>query len=266
MPEKLTFVALGSSFAAGPTIEPVADPDAMRSKRNYAHIAAERLGANLIDLTVSGATTSTILEETQLTATGAQFAPQIQGVPANADIVTITAGGNDLHFLGSMLFTSWSMNAPDSPLTQMMGQEFTAGIPSPDDDSIEAVVSGLTRIVSAVRDRAPNARTLLIDYLTIIPADSAMQDVLPFAPEQTKTFADIQTALATAFRLAADRSGADLLVASKVSRDHGLGTSTPWVFEFKPEVETTSGSYHPNESGMRAIADEIVHHLSSCHQ
>ena len=53
--------ALGSSFAAGPGIEPVADRLAMRSARNYAHIVAARLGLRLTDLTVSGATTTSAI-------------------------------------------------------------------------------------------------------------------------------------------------------------------------------------------------------------
>lgn len=96
--------ALGSSFAAGPGIHPVADPDAMRSSRNYASLLAARLGADLADLTVSGATTATILHTPQVTMTGAQFPPQVDGLPADADLVTVTAGGNDLQFASSMLF------------------------------------------------------------------------------------------------------------------------------------------------------------------
>ena len=57
--------ALGSSFAAGPTIEPMADVDAMRSTRNYPHLLAAALGAHLVDLTVSGATTANILRTPQ---------------------------------------------------------------------------------------------------------------------------------------------------------------------------------------------------------
>src|SRR3569623_115027 len=66
-------VALGSSFAAGPGIEPVADAGAMRAARNYPHLLAERLGAELTDLTVSGATTGTILSKAQRTLRGARF-------------------------------------------------------------------------------------------------------------------------------------------------------------------------------------------------
>jgi hypothetical protein len=54
--------SLGSSFAAGPGIGPVADRAARRSARNYPHLLAARLGAGLTDLTVSGATTATIID------------------------------------------------------------------------------------------------------------------------------------------------------------------------------------------------------------
>ena len=45
-------VALGSSFAAGPGVEPVLDRSAMRSGRNYAHLVADALGAVLVDATL----------------------------------------------------------------------------------------------------------------------------------------------------------------------------------------------------------------------
>lgn len=43
--------ALGSSFAAGPGIEPIEDAQAMRSSNNYAHQLARRLNAQLNLLT-----------------------------------------------------------------------------------------------------------------------------------------------------------------------------------------------------------------------
>ena len=53
------FVALGSSFAAGPGIAPRAAGSprrAGRSARNYAHLAAARLGLDLDDVSYSRAT------------------------------------------------------------------------------------------------------------------------------------------------------------------------------------------------------------------
>ncbi|MET4094444.1 hypothetical protein [Arthrobacter sp. UYCu712] len=54
--------ALGSSLAAGPGIEPLIDRRAMRSRANYTHLLAQTLGAELTDLTLSGAITSTIVD------------------------------------------------------------------------------------------------------------------------------------------------------------------------------------------------------------
>ncbi|WP_041289427.1 hypothetical protein [Kribbella flavida] len=59
------YVALGSSFAAGPGIAPEIDKAAGRSQRNYAHLVAERLELDLIDVTYSGATTAHLLSERQ---------------------------------------------------------------------------------------------------------------------------------------------------------------------------------------------------------
>ena len=112
---RLVVAALGSSFAAGPGIEPIADQVAMRSARNYAHLFADRVGAELVDLTVSGASTANVVDTPQQTMTGQTLPPQIDGVPVDADIVTITAGGNDLQFAGAMLYTAWLQFDPHVP-------------------------------------------------------------------------------------------------------------------------------------------------------
>ena len=91
----------------------------MRSQKNYAHQLAERLGARLVDLTVSGATTTNIIDTPQQTAAGGMYPPQVDGVPADADVVTITAGGNDLQFAGAMLYAAWLRLEPESPAVPM---------------------------------------------------------------------------------------------------------------------------------------------------
>ena len=59
---------------------------------------AERLDADLTDVTISGATTATILDTPQITVTGVRFPPQLRLLSESADLVTITAGGNDLGY------------------------------------------------------------------------------------------------------------------------------------------------------------------------
>jgi lysophospholipase L1-like esterase len=254
-------VALGSSFAAGPGIEPVEDANAMRSSRNYAHLLADRLGASLVDLSVSGATTATILDTPQLTMAGVEFPPQIEGVHADTDLVTVTAGGNDLQFAGSMLYAAWSRFQPVSPMVTMLSQGLPAGIPEPTEQSIDAVAHGLAKIVSEVRVRARHARIVLVDYLTVIDGQDHSEP-WPFSPGETETFLRIQEALVRGYEIAADRSGAELLQASKLSVDHGLGSADPWIFDFQPALERTGSSFHPNDAGMSAIADALAQRLA----
>jgi len=61
------YVAMGSSFAAGPGIGqrvPGSPRAAGRSTGNYAHLVARRLGLDLDDVTFSGATTQDMLRGT----------------------------------------------------------------------------------------------------------------------------------------------------------------------------------------------------------
>jgi lysophospholipase L1-like esterase len=252
-----TIAALGSSFAAGPTIEPVDDVEAMRSTRNYPHLLADHLGAELVDLSVSGATTANILSTPQATMTGRVFAPQIDGLPAEADLVTITAGGNDLQFIGSMLFAAWSGHQPGGQIARMLGQGFAGGIPTVTADDIERTASGLAAIVTAVRERAQHARVVLVDYLTVVTEQTPTGDRGVFTDQDVAVFLRTQRALAQAYRIAAELSGAELLAASAISADHGLGSDDPWVFGFQPVMAKTAGSFHPNEAGMKAVADEL---------
>ncbi len=158
--------ALGSSFAAGPGIEPIADARAMRSARNYAHLVAARFGAELTDLTVSGATTATILDTPQRLLWH-RFPPQVPQVPADADLVTVTAGGNDVGYLATMVRLGFAgllrRRFVTRPLAPLLAR---GGVTRPSREALDAAVAGLVAVVAAARERAPQARVLLVDYLT----------------------------------------------------------------------------------------------------
>src|ERR1700712_2315990 len=57
------YVAMGSSFAAGPGVDPVEQPPPTcgRSTRNYAHHFAGRRSLMLVDVSCGGATTAHVL-------------------------------------------------------------------------------------------------------------------------------------------------------------------------------------------------------------
>jgi lysophospholipase L1-like esterase len=247
-------VALGSSFAAGPGLPPYERRAAMRSTRNYAHLLAGEFGARLTDLTVSGATTATLLDEDQriLIVT---FPPQVSGVPVDADVVTITAGGNDLNYIGSLAkaaLTGW-----------LRKPERAAAPPSVTDHVLQQAVDGLVRVVAAVRRRAPNARILLVDYLTVLGEQTSTSPQTPFTAETIEALRALGDQLVGVFTAAAQGSGAELVRVSAISVDHALGSAQPWVTGFSPRPARLPSVFHPNAAGMAAVADEIRRVLGS---
>ncbi|MGI8451271.1 MAG: GDSL-type esterase/lipase family protein, partial [Streptosporangiaceae bacterium] len=111
IPAGSRYVAMGSSFAAGPGI-PVRAPGsprrAGRSASNYAHVVARALGLDLHDVTYSGATTSDILRPS-----AAGRAAQLDAVTPATRLVTLTAGGNDVGYLPRLTLSSlpWPLRA-----------------------------------------------------------------------------------------------------------------------------------------------------------
>ena len=249
--------AIGSSFAAGPGIRPVVNAAALRSGANYAHLLADRLGAHLVDLTVSGATTSTVLDHPQRVRLK-RFAPQIEGVPPDADIVTITAGGNDLNFLGAMHSAVLANRRDRHALTRPRGRLVArSAVPASSPADCAAVVAGLSRIATATMDRAPNARVVLVDYVTILAPYTEPGPQIPLTHIDIAVFIAVQAALQQAFIDAAAHAGVELLQSSVLSADHGLGSAEPWVFPYRGKRHQKS-LFHPNARGMQAIADELV--------
>ena len=149
--------ALGSSFASGPGIPLYANVSASRSTQNYPHLLAHKLNANLTDLTTAGATLLNLLSEPQTLPAGEICPPQISLVPRESDIVTLTCGGNDLGYIGSLTHAS---------LMASYGQT-TEELPPPL-LSMEQLTARMGAVVDAIHARAPGARVLLVEYLPVL--------------------------------------------------------------------------------------------------
>jgi hypothetical protein len=225
-----TLVGLGSSFTAGPGIEPIVDKAARRSGRNYPAQVASALGLSLVDRTSSGALTADVLSS------------QISAVDADASVVTITVGGNDLGYVGAMMKAGLIHR----------GSASTDGAP---------VARALATIVERCRQVSPSARIVLVDYLTLIgPSHKG----LVLSTRQRAHFSDVASVLEDAFASAAEASGPLLVRASAASRDHAVGSGDPWVTPWST-LGLLKGRipYHPNLAGMTAVAGLVLEALGS---
>jgi len=253
----LRMVALGSSFAAGPGIEPVVDRAAGRSGRNYAHLVATRLGASLVDATVSGATTETVLRARQRVGLRT-FPPQIELVTADADLVTVTAGGNDLGYLGGVLMTALLGQLGRCRLTSPVSS-FARGrrvLRPVTPQQKESADEGLVSIVTGIRERAPRARVVLVDYLPVFSDSSTPGPSMPLTTNEIAHFREVASDLSAILAEASSRTGCDLVPASSLQPDHGAGSAAPWVNGLS--LRRLASFFHPNVAGMQAVADRVV--------
>ena len=88
----LRYVALGDSYSAASGVlppDPTAPPQCLRSLRNYPHLIAGAVGAELTDVTCGGADTGDFRESQH-----DGVAPQLDALSRRTQLVTMTIGGN----------------------------------------------------------------------------------------------------------------------------------------------------------------------------
>ena len=241
---QLHIVSLGSSFASGPGLLPLSSQPAKRSTLNYPTLLASRLGATLTDLTVAGATLSNLLD----TPFSSSIPPQIDGVGNNADVVTITAGGNDLGYSLGML--------KDAVGASMIGGLCMSFISSPSFKEDE-VVEKYRKLIDALRKKAPKARILLVEYLTVLGNDVKPGVNVPFKQDKVESSREKSRMLERIYARAAEgKERCELVHVARMSEGHGVGANEPWVSGHGWGMLTGGVMpWHPNKEGMKAVAD-----------
>ncbi|KQS08403.1 hypothetical protein ASG04_13440 [Curtobacterium sp. Leaf183] len=182
---------------------------------------------------------------------------------SDVDLVTITAGGNDLRYVGSLSEAAWGSWLSARPLTRALGRRLqrTATADPPTQRDVDAATAGLVDVVRAVRDRAPAARVVLVDYLTIIGTATTRSRLAPFSEDQMLAFRRTADQLRDAFAAAAAQSGAELVDVAGISDEHAVGSAEPWVQGFTAFRKGDAAFFHPTPAGMRAVSDAVLAHL-----
>jgi lysophospholipase L1-like esterase len=257
--------ALGSSFAAGPSIPPQLNAAARRSGLNYPSLLAKALGAQLTDLSASGATLLNVLNEPQQTLL-ATLPPQLEGLPANVDSVTITAGGNDMGYSAGMIGEAARLTIDDAEvlgaMLEGMGlkKDGVAGAVG-----WEEVIERFVRIIDAIKAKAPKARIFLVEYLAVFGEESGVAGDQPLGKERVEVYRKMATGLSRAYREAAEQrssEGVEVVGVAEMSEGHALGSAEPWMTGYTKELLMRGGApFHPNAEGHRAIALELVNRL-----
>jgi len=262
--------ALGSSFAAGPSIAPQTSAAARRSGNNYASLLSRSLpGSKLTDLSSSGATLLNVLSEPQETLL-ATLPPQLEGLPSDADIVTITAGGNDMGYSAGMLGDAARLTIDDRELLGMMleamGLKKDAAAARPPADGVvgkKEVAARFVAVIDAVRARAPKAKIFLVEYLAVFGPDTAVASDQPLGEERVAFYRGLARELKEAYRDAAGArkdSGVEVVSFADLSEQgRAMGSKEPWVMGFTAEGLMGGGTpFHPNAEGHKGVAEVLA--------
>jgi lysophospholipase L1-like esterase len=213
----IRMASLGSSFAAGPGLPKGA---------NYPGVLAKQLSANLTDLSVSG---STLLS----------MSSQIAKLPKNAEIVTVTSGGNDLGYIGGL---SGMSSAPLISEQQLLGRWNDA--------------------LASIHSASPNAKVYLVEYLTILGPDVKPGSTVPFNASKIERFRGVAATLLKATEQAAEgKEWVQVVPVAKASLNHDLGSAVPWV-NGNNGKSGDGVAWHPNSAGMRAIAGMLYERIT----
>ncbi|MDN4599483.1 SGNH/GDSL hydrolase family protein [Leifsonia virtsii] len=243
------YVALGSSFGAGPGLRPRAPGGPRRSGRsavNYPHLFAATARLRLRDVTYSGATTADLL------GPGAGGVPaQLDAVTAETRLVTMSIGGNDIGYVGGLSIAS--LPRPVQALPRMRRRLGDALDPGTLDARFDGLGARLGDIVGRIRRVAPEARVVLVDYLTILPPSGTAAD-LGRLPEPVADWGrTVAERLTATFRSVADELACEVAPAAAASRAHHAWSADPWTRRF--QLGSRGGApYHPNDAGMHAVA------------
>ncbi|MFI2104873.1 SGNH/GDSL hydrolase family protein [Isoptericola sp. NPDC019693] len=252
-PDPQKYVALGDSYSAGSGILPP-DPDAplacLRTTLNYPSFLADRLDADLVDVTCGAAQTKDL--------TRAQYPgvpAQLDAVTEDADLVTLTIGGNDNStFIGALLACGSAgalTGGRGNPCERTYGDRFTSQVE-------ESTYPAVRQALEDIQARAPHARVAILGYPWILPAEKGCFAKLPVAAGDVPYLRDLQTTLNDVIERAADETGATFVDLAERSegRDACAPAGERWVepLLFGSNVVPV----HPNARGESAMADAVL--------
>lgn len=248
-PRTERYVALGDSYTSAPgTGRPVGTPPGCaRSHNNYPRLVADELGiAEFTDASCSGATTRD-LTTAQRTSDGTN-PPQLDAVGPGTTLVTLGIGGNDVGFVQLAARCAGSGSAA----TPCVSGEDLA-------EAIEDTADRVGTVLREIRERAPNARVVVVGYPTVLPPDPATcRPELPYAPAELTALRESLLRLNEVLAEQAAEHDATYADTASGSRGHGIcaGPGSRWIEGLRSE--TGAAPLHPTARGERAMAEAVL--------
>ena len=253
-----SYVALGDSYTSGPGV-PNQMPEAVgcgRSDHNYPHLVAAALDVGRFTDVSCGSATTAHMAEAQPLPNGLTNGPQLDALGPDVDLVTLGIGGNDIGF-GEIMANCVArsvllpVTAPCRQYYTRQGDELGA--------RIEATAPKVAAVLAAIRERAPDARILVVGYPVILPAAGpGCWPLMPIAVGDVAWLRTVEGHLNAMLAEQAAAAGATFVdtYASSVGHDVCRLPGNKWVEGLVPTAPASP--VHPNALGMANSADQVL--------
>jgi lysophospholipase L1-like esterase len=258
------FVALGDSYAAGNLIpaSPAGTPaGCLRSTHNYSSDIQATVGASsYVDAACSGATTAG-MTQSQSTAIGTN-PPQFDALAASDSLVTITIGGNDVGF--STILKECATLSVTSPFGSPCQRHYTAGGTDQLTAAVAATGPKVAAVLQGIRNRARQARILLVGYPDILPdTGTGCWPAVPLAHGDVPYLRATEVALNRTLAQEAAANGATFVdtYTATIGHDVCQRPGVKWVEGLVPT--SLAYPFHPNQPGQQAMATQVLAALGS---
>jgi lysophospholipase L1-like esterase len=259
-PPNVDYVALGDSYTAGTgagAAERPAGVDCWQSSPGYVDVVGRTGRVELVDnaachgavLSVSSPTwdpviyTPTVQEQIQSLVTSGALS-------ADTELVSITAGANDLGFayvLGVCAFSS-----------EEACRAAVAQATSP--QALAFLTTSLTQTYAAIHQAAPNARIMVLGYPLLFEPSSAFAPI-PVTNQILMNQATVRVNTAIAAAVSTSNTlylaNAQYVDVTDEFAGHAVNSTDPWL-QLSLTDFTADYNFHPTPDGHRAYASALL--------
>lgn len=244
------YVALGSSFAAGFGLghrAPDSPITSQRSTNGYPQQLARLLKPeSFTDVTSSGSTMQHVLHGGQM-----KLRPQVDALGPDTRLVTLTAGGNDVGYVGDLTAMAYSNR---DGLIGTLVKAFWQGAEPIEARNFAGLGMTLRATLAEISRRSPRARIVVVTYPVILPPSGTCSE-LGITQRQAALMRQVGDTLAQTTRDAANEAGATIVDMATLSAGHDACSKEPWVSGFQP---SSGADFHPTQAGASATAHAIA--------
>jgi lysophospholipase L1-like esterase len=248
----IRYVALGDSRAAGPYLDAAAMVGGCaRADAGYPNIVAGSLGAvAFVNVACTGARAEHVTSAPQHTSTG-PVPPQIDSVMPDANLVTLSIGGNDLGWSG--LVSPCYTELPGDDAHCRTDPDTTPRMNA----ALDALGPKVTATLTAIQQRAPRARVLLVGHGGIYDNKGCWPNI-PTSDADAAFVTDFFSRMNRVLAGSAATAGAEFVDVTVGARGHDACAPSEQRWYEGRQSLSLAKALHPTAAGMRHMAQRVV--------